>query len=143
MKTRAVRDAVFAWLDQRPEGGCCEDIAPLLKISILHASDCFRRLGMAGRVVWVPEPKGKANLRRRYFTMRHKPAVVGAAAKVKREAAAPLRINFKGAKLDGQQQETRPEGVKVTRCPHFEDRRFRPDNVTPFFSALKPGQYPL
>jgi hypothetical protein len=140
-------EKLLAVLSTMPQGATCDELGPMLgmkrwrnggsdNLSSL-CSDCTRR----GLLVWVHEPLGKANLRRRYFAIQFAPAVHGEASKrlPPPKKAKPVR---QYTKLDADAPVIC--NVKPIICPAGKDHRFTVEKtkVTPYFSAMAIGSYP-
>lgn len=140
---------IVEWLDRHPDGCDATDVASALGLTYSHITGAMIVACEQGLVRWVHAPFGRANNRRVYFTPRHCPAVWGEDSR--KPAQKKPAMNWKErAKARIEAKATQAQCAAgfasvgrevVVKAPPLVDRRFTPDRVEPFFSAMKPGSY--
>ena len=120
-------------------GATAKELADYLGASYGSTSEaCYilcQKGEMASRKVGAP---GKSNQLKRYFLTQYAPPLANITATGSRPKAATRTRAF-----DEAQPQTFAAGFAFTRCPGFERVAEQRPTVTPFFSARRPGDYPL
>ena len=120
-----------------PTGLHSKQFSDALGISEARANAVMSQLGKAALVVGVLDPLGKATQRRRWCLQQHE-AACRAAVDASRKPRKKPKLS---PKLVGDGAVTAK--TKITICPAGKDHRHtvQPEEVAPFFSGMKPGQY--
>jgi hypothetical protein len=123
----------------REAGATANELAAWLEASYGSTSEaCYmlcQKGEMASRKVGAP---GKSNQLKRYFLTQYAPPLANITAAGSRPKTAARPKVF-----DHAQPQTLAAGFAFTRCPGFERVADQRPTVTPFFSARRPGDYPL
>lgn len=140
---------IVEWLDRHPDGVDVTDLAAGLGLTYSHVAGAVIEACAQGLARWVHAPFGKAHNRRVYYSPRHCPAVWGEAslrtvkakAKMGWKDVAKARMAYKSTEAPRAAGFATKGQPIITTGPAFVDRRYTPERVEPFFSAMTPGSY--
>lgn len=123
----------------KQQGATADEMAALFQAPYGSVSEACYELCQKRTLAWrLDDPVGKANRRKRYYLAAYAPA----ARLVMKDVVSPRRKAASAAFEPGQEVKTAP-GFVFTRCEGYERVTERREVVEPFFSARRPGTYPL
>jgi len=132
---------ILELLADKPAGMHSRQIALTIDISEQRANNACYEMGKFGMVIGVHDgcSAGKATRQKRWCLPQHEATTREASKSIPAKATVWKKTGV-GRLVHGAA--TAPiTGAKVTICPSFVDRRYTPDHIEPFFSAMTPGSY--
>lgn len=140
----SLRTLLLAALDRSPSGRTTTSLAREVCSPTKRVAGRLAEMQRAGRLIGVVPKVESGRQIKLWFALQHAEQAA-AAGPVGWAAAATKRQTAKRATTIAQAMAPKPmkpaaDPVRIT-APPFVDRRFTPERVEPFFSAMTPGSY--
>lgn len=129
-----VKAAILKVLDAAPNGKSGVQIALALDKSKSQTMTRLSELQAQGKVLGIVVPQAKGKPLKRWFALKFREQAMAAGIPGSARATTV-------AKAMAPKTALREDGAKIIVAEPFVDRRFVPDRVEPFFSAMTPGSY--
>jgi hypothetical protein len=138
-----VKAAIMQLLESAPSGKSARQVAVALG---KDAGQMLTRLGELadhGKVIGVVPQVKSGRPTKIWFAARFadQAAAAGPIGWARKRTPVRSRTIADALRPTALGQDGSADGPKITRAAPFVDRRFVPDRVEPFFSAMRPGNY--